>query len=76
MVRHLGAFVCKGLIPITKRGNKMNKYTWQSKQQAALDLLSAPTTEIDTLAKLRNTTGQVDNYIPYKSIDALQAPFK
>ena len=54
----------------------MNKYTWQSKQQAALDLLSVPTTEIDTLAKLRNTTGQVDNYTPYKSIDALQAPFK
>ena len=60
---HLRAFVCKGLIPITKRGNKMN--TWQSKQQAALDLLSVSTTEIDTLAKLRNTTGQVDNYIPY-----------
>jgi len=43
----------------------MNKFTWQSKQQAALDLLSVSTTEIDTLAKLRNTTGQVDNYIPY-----------
>ena len=43
----------------------MNKYTWQEKQQAALDLLSVPTTEIDTLAKLRNTTGQVDNYTPY-----------
>jgi hypothetical protein len=54
----------------------MNKYTWQSKQQEALDLLSVPTTEIDTLAKLRNTTGQVDNYTPYTSIDALQTPFK
>ena len=59
------AFVCKGLIPITKRGNKMKNLTWQEKQQAALDLLSVPTTEIDTQAKLRNTTGQVDNYIPY-----------
>jgi len=43
----------------------MKNLTWQEKQQAALDLLSVPTTEIDTQAKLRNTTGQVDNYIPY-----------
>jgi len=43
----------------------MKKYTWQSKQQEALDLLSVSTKEIDTLAKLRNTTGQVDNYTPY-----------
>jgi len=43
----------------------MKNLTWQSKQQAALDLLSVSTTEIDTLVKLRNTTGQVDNYTPY-----------
>ena len=43
----------------------MKNLTWQSKQQAALDLLSVATTEIDTLVKLRNTTGQVDNYTPY-----------
>ena len=54
----------------------MNKYTWQTKQQAALDLLNKRTKAIDTQAKLRNTTGQVDNYKPYTSIDALQKPFK
>ena len=43
----------------------MKNLTWQSKQQAALDLLSVPTKETDTLVKLRNTTGQVDNYTPY-----------
>ena len=43
----------------------MKNLTWQLKQQAALDLLSVPTTETDTLVKLRNTTGQVDNYTPY-----------
>ena len=35
---------------------------WQNKMQAELDKLSKPTTDVDPYAKLRNTTGQIDNY--------------